>query len=304
MKRILIIGGSGFIGKNIAYGLSKRGYQVKVYDKFNSFFNPNNINIKIGDFSDTVALKEALVDIEIVVHLVSTTTPAISNENPCLDIKDNLINTINLLELMDSQGVKNLIFASTGGAIYGQTDVSIISELHATNPTSSYGVVKLAIEKYLEIYKKKCGLNYTILRFSNPYGEYQNPHSGHGAIATFVWRALNREAIQIWGDGEVARDFLYISDLVDVIPKVIEFGNKAPIYNIGSGVKSTLNEIIQKISDNLPYDVEVIYGEPRGFDIKSNCLDITLATKDLKWMPKIKIEEGIKKLINYYESIK
>lgn len=306
MKKILILGGSGFIGKNLLEKLIKNHYFVRIFDKNKVDEKKLNKNLEFqkGNFEDIEILKKSLKNIDIVIHLLSTTNPALSNNNPRLDIQSNLINTLNLLDLMCEVGVKRIIFASTGGAIYGDSLDSKINECHATNPISSYGVVKLAIEKYLEIYNRKSGIEYTVLRFGNPYGEYQNPHLGQGAIAAFVWKAINDIPIEIWGNGEVARDFIYISDVVNAIVNVVERQPRSRIYNIGSGEKITLNRIISLIKNTLPNKIEVIYCKSRDVDVVSNCLDINLAQDELNWHPEVSISEGILRLVNYYKSFK
>jgi UDP-glucose 4-epimerase len=306
MLKILILGGNGFIGKNLIFDLINKNYYLRIFDKYNTFegLNSEKIEFNLGDFDNLDLLKKSLNGIDIVVHLLSTTNPAISNKDPQRDIKSNLLNTLDFLDLMCEEGVKRIIFASTGGAIYGETVDSEIDELHQTNPISSYGIVKLAIEKYLEIYRRLWKLEYTILRFSNPYGVYQNPLSGQGAIAAFIWKVLNKESIEIWGDGEVARDFIYISDVVDAIAKAIEFQPKSRIYNIGSGEKIKINKIISLIEVHAQYKVKVNHLAARDVDVRSNCLDINLAKKELNWHPTVNINDGIARLFDHYQKMK
>lgn len=159
-----------------------------------------------GDLGNHGLIREALEGIDVVFHLASTTLPKTSNDDPGYDVRSNVVDTIQLLEACVDAGVRKVIFASSGGTVYGVPERLPIKEDHPTNPISSYGIVKLTIEKYLGLFHYLYGLDYAALRISNPYGPYQDPAGQQGAISVFLHRILSGQPIAIWGDGEIVRE--------------------------------------------------------------------------------------------------
>lgn len=294
----VILGGGGFIGSHIVDALVVQGYRVRVFEQKN--INTRNIahmlgriELMQGDFFNEDDLCRALVGMDVVVHLVSTTLPQSSNDDMAYDIETNVIGTIRLLNLVKQIGIRKIIFASSGGTVYGVSQFQPITETHPTTPICSHGIVKLAIEKYLHLYHHLYGVDYAVLRFANPYGDRQEPMVGQGAITTFLWQILKGKPISIWGDGSVARDYFYISDLASAVLAAIERDTPSKIYNVASGVSHSLNELIsimQAITGRTPI---IQYSVARKLDVPTNVLDISLARKELLWQPQVPLKEGL-----------
>ena len=296
----IVLGGCGFIGSYVVKSLLKLGCFVRVFDLPNiSTENLKNqlkqIEIVEGNFSDFQIVGDALEDMDIVVHLISTTLPGPSNKNPVFDVETNLVGTLNLLDKAVKQGVRKIIFSSSGGTVYGIPNRIPIPEDHSTDPICSYGICKLTIEKYLKLYRHLYGLDYTVLRFANPYGIYQRPDSGQGAVSVFLNNILKSRKISIWGDGSVARDYIYITDLVDAIIKSIEKDTSSKVFNIGSGRAISLLDLIDQIKKVTQKEVEIDFMPGRSLDVPINCLDSKRAFEELSWKSNITLQEGIEK---------
>jgi len=294
----LILGGAGFIGSHLTDAMLKQGHHVRVFDRLN--VNTSNLTDALsrielirGDFLNESDISSALQGVDLVVHLISTTLPKTSNDNPIYDVASNVVGTLKLLNLSCQRNVRKIIFLSSGGTVYGPSVKCPISETHATDPICSYGITKLTIEKYLHLYHHLYNLDYVVLRAANAFGERQNPSSGQGAITAFLWKILKEEPIHIWGDGTVIRDYFYISDLVSAILAAIERDSPSRIYNIGSGVPHTLNEllsIMQAVTGRTPI---IQYSPARNVDVPINYLDVARAREEFSWQPLASLEEGI-----------
>lgn len=305
----LILGGAGFIGSHLTDALLRLGHRVRVFDRLN--VDTSNladalprIELITGDFLNDSDISYALKDIDLVVHLISTTLPKTSNDNPVYDVESNVIGTLKLLNLSRQSGVRKIVFLSSGGTVYGSSVTCPITELDATDPVCSYGISKLAIEKYLYLFNQLHDLDYVVLRVANPFGERQNPGTGQGAITTFLWKCLQGEPITIWGDGTVARDYFYIGDLVSAILAAIERETSSKIYNIGSGVPRTLNEllgIMQGVTGRTPI---IQYLPARKLDVPINFLDISRAREELLWQPKVSIEESMARTWKWLQQLR
>ena len=292
--RALVLGGNGFIGSHVVDELLSAGYDVSVFDRGPEKWRLPipGVNYFLGDFSDASLLAKALEAVDVVVHLIGTTTPSTSNLDPVADIQSNLINTIVLLQLMLASNIKRIVFFSTGGAVYGQPSVIPVPETHELNPICSYGVVKIAIEKYLGMYAHLYGLRPMIIRPANLYGPRQGHDSGLGAIAAFMAQMITKKKIRIWGDGTVKRDYLFVTDLAKLCRLAID-KNAVGVVNAGSGQAISLNELLDLIRNETHSDSEVEYTESRKFDVKEIALDSTKAKNMLGWQPSISIQEGL-----------
>ena len=238
----LVLGGAGFIGSNIVAGLVGRGHKVRVLDLPNIDLHnlmecANSIEVMAGNFTNIHDISAALKGIDVVVHLVCSTMPGPSNENPIYDVETNVLGTLNLLEAALQERVKRIIFASSGGTVYGIPEKLPIPETHPTNPICSYGITKLTIERYLALFSHLYDLDYTVLRLGNAYGKGQRTDNVQGAVAVFLGKTLADQIITVWGNGSVVRDYLYIDDLVAAFLKVIESKTMSRIYNIAGGHK-------------------------------------------------------------------
>ncbi len=298
----LVLGGAGFIGSHVVDGLLDAGHHVRVFEHPESNLDNlsgvrHQIELCVGDFTDCVklaaSLPAALEGVDQVIHLISTVLPASSNRNPLYDIETNLKSTVILLEEVVRSGVKKVVFASTGGQIYGSATTLPIIESNPTEPLSSYGIIKLTIEKYLKLFHHLHGLDYTILRIANPYGERQRTGGAQGAVAVFLGHLKNREPIEIWGDGSVSRDYLYIADLVAAVLKASEKSGPVKLFNIGSGQPLNLNDLVallMKVSDR---QIKVVYKEARPCDCPVNFLDCSRAYEHLGWQPQVDLQTGL-----------
>lgn len=307
--RCLALGGAGFIGSHIVDALVERGHKVRVFDRpridtKNLSNSMSQIEFQSGDFSNESEIAKALEGIDTVVHLVSTTTPTSSNDNPVYDAETNIAGTVRMFALAKEAGVKKIVFASSGGTVYGEPLHLPIPETHPNNPICSYGITKLTIEKYLHLFHHLHGLDYSILRIANPYGERQNPSGGLGAVTVFLWKVLHGEPITIWGNGEVARDYFYISDLVAAFVKVIDDTPPSRIYNIGGGRAYSLNEIVATIQAVTGKTTKVNYTPARKLDVPVNYLDITRARNELAWAPTVTLEQGVAKTLSALQGLR
>jgi len=304
MKKILVLGGNGFIGSHVVDQLLNTGYSISVFDRgYEKYRTPHNgVKYFLGEFSNTPLLAEALEGVDTVIHLISTTVPSTSNLNPIADIQTNLVGTVNLLELMVSAKVRRIVFLSSGGTVYGLPKSIPISEYHPLNPICSYGVVKIAIEKYIKMFEYLYGIQAVILRPSNPYGPHQSHEGVQGVISTFLRKIISCEPITIWGDGSVIRDYLYISDLAELCSLVIN-SDVNGVFNVGSGKGHSLNEIIKAIEKITNLKAIVEYQEARNFDVSEVVLDVNLAKDTFNWTPDTLLEAGIKKHLHWFSQL-
>ena len=293
--KVLVLGGSGFIGSALIGGLLNQGHQVKVFDRNIEAVRlqfPKIAEAVQADFSDVMSLTEAMSGVDMIFHLISTSVPATSNKNPVHDIESNLVNTVKLLELMRNADLKRIVYLSSGGTVYGPPKSLPITETHPTNPTCSYGIVKLAIEKYLQMYAELYQLDVTILRPSNPYGPGQTHKGVQGFIGTCIDKINAGQPITVWGDGSVVRDYVYIDDVVSACLSAMTAEYTGPV-NISSGVGYSLNQIINMIEKHKGEEIEVIYQQKRSFDIPEVILDNQLAKLSFDWIPQTSIEQGL-----------
>jgi len=307
-EKCIIYGGGGFIGSHLAETLLDYGYDVTVFDKLN--FSRKNISgfidrihIIEGDFNNEIDIKSSLKNIDFVFHLVSSTLPAASNDNPVYDAETNLISSLKLFRECIDKGIRKIIFLSSGGTVYGIPSTTPINEDQNTNPICSYGIIKKTIEEYLYMYEKISGLDYFIFRLSNPYGERQNPYAAQGVIPVFINHAINGEKIIIWGNGEVIRDYIYIKDAVKVLADSLKIKSNKRIFNLSSGTGYSLNQIIEFIKKVSGMEIKVDYQTERKIDVPVNILDNSLAMRTFSWKPETKIKEGIEITYKYLKEI-
>lgn len=294
--RVLVLGGNGFIGSHVVDRLLKEGHTVRVFDKYEEKFRRllPDVDYRFGDFGNRGLLAEALYGVDIVIHLISTSLPKTSNDDPAYDVQSNVIETIFLLEKCVELGVGKVVFVSSGGTVYGRVTALPVHEDAPHEPECSYGITKLTIEKYLALFNRLYGLDYAVVRPSNPYGSRQNPLGIQGVIPVFLGRIARNEPIEIWGDGEVVRDYLYIDDLVDAIARVAFMKSSERIFNIGSGEGTSLNRLVLIMGEVTGQKVQVIHSPARAFDVPAIFLDISRAWRELKWQPVTQLDEGIR----------
>lgn len=292
--RTLVVGGNGFIGSHLVEALRAAGDRVRVLDRGprRGDFDWSGIEYLQGEFSAAETLDEALIGVDVVFHLASTSVPATSNADPLADIDGNLKGTVRLAQAMLDAGVRRIVYFSSGGTVYGNPMALPIPESHPTEPISSYGIVKLAVEKYLTMFAAQRGLSPLILRPSNPYGRRQSTSGVQGVIPAFLGKFMRDEPVQVWGDGENRRDYVHVSDLVAFASHASRAGATG-IFNVGSGQGHSLIDIISEMSTLLgsPLRVEHLPGRP--FDVREVVLDITKAHAQFGWRPRVSLPEGL-----------
>ena len=303
--RVLVLGGNGFIGSHLVDKLLIEGHSVRVFDKSDEHYRSplKGIEYSLSEFGNRRLLLEALTDIDVVVHLISTTLPKTSNDDVVFDVQSNVIETLFLLEQCVSKKIKKIIFTSSGGTVYGIPETLPVVEENQTNPICSYGICKLAIEKYLSLFKELYSLDYTIIRPSNPFGPRQNPFGIQGAIPVFLGNIAKNKPIQIWGSGDIVRDFIFVEDLVDAIYNSIIYNTSSSISDIGSGQGTSLNNLLNIMRSVIKKDFSIVYSNERKYDVPEIYLDISKAERELFWKPKTSLEQGINYTWDFIRSI-
>ncbi len=304
--RAVIVGGNGFIGSHIVDSLLEDDWRVTVLDRVMERYRPPlpGVDYILGELGNRGLLRAILPDADVVFHLASTTTPQSSNEAPAFDIQSNLVETIGLLDECVQAQVKKIIFFSSGGTVYGVPRSVPVAEDDPTYPISSYGIVKLATERYLHLYRHLHGLSYTILRPSNPIGKRQNPLGQQGVVAVFLGRVAQGLPIVVWGDGKVVRDYIDISDLANAAKKAAITMTVNTVFNIGSGRGLSLNELIEVIRSVVKQPVHVNYLPARLSDVPTIVLDSRRAQEELDWKPQFSFQHSIETTWEWVRSLK
>lgn len=289
-----MIGGCGFIGSHVVDALCARGLSLRILDRSPERFRPPVPGVEYlrHDLCRAPLPAGALADIDVVVHLASTTVPATSNLDPGADIADNLIPTVRLIEAMRQHGARRLVFLSSGGTVYGIPERDPIAEDHPLNPISSYGIVKLAVEKYLQMEHRLHGLDYVALRASNPYGPRQGRTGVQGVIGTYLWRHAHNEPIEVWGDGSVVRDFLHVADLAELCARAV-LSEASGVFNAGSGEGTSIAEVVDIIGRIVGRDTAPVFRPGRSFDVPRVVLDSRRAEAAFGWRGTIPLVQGI-----------
>jgi UDP-glucose 4-epimerase len=293
--RAVVLGGNGFIGSHLVDRLIASKWQIVVYDRVLERYRPpiDGVDYVIGDLGNQKLLSATLPRTDVVFHLASTTIPQSSNESPVFDIMSNLVETVQLLERCVEHHVGRVVFLSSGGTVYGLPKTLPITESHSTEPITSYGIVKLAVEKYLHLFRHLYGLSYVILRPSNPYGRRQNPLGNQGAITVFLGNIARGVPITVWGDGEVVRDYFHVSDLAEACFLAATSATSCTGFNVGSGRGVSLNQLLDIIRSVVQMPFQVIRLPSRAFDVPRLILDSRTAAAELNWTPKIALDDGI-----------
>lgn len=301
--RFAVMGGGGFVGSHLSEGLLASGYQVNIFDRPRSryleYLKQQGANIFTGDFLTPGDISRAISKCDVVFHLVSTTVPKTSNDNPLYDVETNILGTLGLLDEARKAQVKKIVFASSGGTVYGIPQELPVKESHPTEPISSYGINKLAIEKFLHLYWILYGLDYCILRVANAYGERQPVTESQGVISAFLDKALKHDELVVWGDGSVMRDYIYVGDIVNALLKAANYDGKPKIFNIGAGQGHSLNDVVGIIQQIVGRPLQTKYLPGRLFDVPVNVLDISRAKTYLNWQPITGLLEGISRTYEY-----
>jgi UDP-glucose 4-epimerase len=301
---ILVTGGAGFIGSNIADAYIKIGHKVIIADNLSTgvkgYINPEAMFYEIDIRNDNLEeiFKEHKID--VINHHAAQIDLRKSVENPKFDIENNVIGAINLFQNAVKYGVKKVIFASTGGAIYGEHDYYPADEEHPIRPYAPYGINKLTVEKYLFYYNHVYGLDYIVLRYANVYGPRQNPNGECGVVAIFTDKILRNIQPLINGDGEQTRDYVFVDDVVRA--NVLALDAKGPsVYNIGTTVETTVNYIFDKLNTLSGKGFNEKHGPEKKGEQRRSVLSYEKIKKELGWEPKINMENGLRLTVNYFK---
>jgi UDP-glucose 4-epimerase len=299
----IVLGGGGFIGMNLCRRLAASGHRVRAFGRRCQFVNElQGAEWFQGDFTDHAALAEAIENFNIVFHLVHSATPQAANLDMAEDVQRNVIPSLGMLEICRKLGVARVVFVSSGGTVYGRTRQIPTPETAPAEPITAYGISKLAIEKYLGLYEYLHGLSYRILRVANPYGPFQLPAKNQGVIAALVSRASRDEAIEIWGDGSVVRDFIFIDDVVDALMAAAADRSSAQVFNIGSSRGRSLREVMSAIEQVMGTTLKIIWKPARPVDVPVSVVAVERAKELLHWAPKTSFENGLEQTIKWWQS--
>ena len=294
-----VIGGTGFIGRHLCETLVDAGKTVRSLSRRGKPENPiRGVEYLAGRLADERAVRQSLQGASTVWHLASATLPASSLADSLAALQQEVAATVRLCEIARDEGAERLIFASSGGTVYGVTDPQPIPEDHLKNPISAYGVQKVAIEMYLQLFERISGFKSFVLRMGNPYGEDQDWNRPFGAIANFVNRAVRGLGIEVWGDGTVVRDYFHVEDLADIFGKIDAYNGPYRTFNVGSGEGASLKQVLNIIEAHLHSPLNVSYSVSRLEDVPYNVLKIERAGKELGWTPRISLHAGIRRVLN------
>ena len=298
--RVLVVG-LGFIGSHVVAALSRAGIPATILTRsavgaFGAIGGgaPGNATLVRGDAADPAVVRQAIEGAGHVVYCAGGLMPAQSNLHPTADIELALPPLICLLEALRQRPGVGITFLSSGGTVYGDPHRLPVAEDHPTDPITSYGVMKLASEKYIRMYASLYGVAGRILRCSNVYGEGQPPDRGQGVIAAFLHRALTDQPIAIFGDGSVVRDYLYAGDLADLVVRLLRLGNQPELANVGSGVGTSLKQVVGLVEAVTGRTVRVEHKPGRAFDIGEIVLDISRLRRLVSFDP-VPLEAGIRR---------
>ena len=304
--RILVTGGAGFIGSNVVDRFVALGHEVAVFDNFSSGVR-EFVNAKArlfeGDLTDAAAVESCLAEFrpEVVDHHAAQIDVRKSVEDPIHDARTNILGALALLQSCTRHQVRKFVYASTGGALYGEGRTLPATEDHPVNPESPYGVSKHTLEHYLFLWKLLHGLDYTVLRYPNVYGPRQNPHGEAGVNAIFIGLMLHGKRPKIFGTGDQVRDYLYVGDVVDANVIALENGS-GEMLNLGTGVGTSVNDIVRELNAILGTRLDPIHEPPRAGEVQRIYLDATRAKQVLGWAPKVSFRDGLTRTVEWSKS--
>jgi UDP-glucose 4-epimerase len=301
--KILVTGGAGFIASHVVDAYIQAGHQVVIVDDL-STGKKENLNPKAKFYKMSILDKklEGLLrreKIQAVNHQAAQIKVGASMENPPFDVKINVLGSVQLFESCRRAGVKKVIYASSGGAMYGEADKGPMDEETLARPFSVYGASKLSVEHYLDVFAQNFGLKYVTLRYANVYGPRQDALGEGGVVAIFTYCMMNGGKFRIYGDGLHVRDYVYVKDVARANLLALSYP-KNDAFNIGTGVKTTTSELFEKLAKASGYSKPAKHGLSRLGDLRKSVLDASKAGRLLKWKPKYDLATGLKETVEYY----
>lgn len=297
MKKILVLGGNGFIGRNLCKYMAQKGEEVYSFDMALPEQKENGIKYISGDFFDDYTLEKVVEGMDIVFHAICTLNPGNSNDKCLMGYERDFVQTAKLCYLLKDTDCR-LIFLSSGGTVYGNQEVQPIKEDAVPVPINHYGNLKLCIENTIRTFNFQSKRNMLVARISNPYGPGQNYLKGVGFIDAALKRAIHGETIEVWGDGDVVRDYIYIDDVCRMLYDLVHYHGKYEVFNLSSNTGTSQNDVLKIIKEIIP-EVHIKYTEARSVDAKKIILDNTRIMEQDSF-ELVHVRDGIK---NYYEYI-
>jgi UDP-glucose 4-epimerase len=301
--KILVTGGAGFIASHIVDRLIDEGHQVVVVDDMSTGrdenLNPEAKFYKMDICSPDLASVFEAEKPDYVNHHAAQISVVRALREPVLDAQLNIMASINLLQLSLEHGVKKVVYASTGGAIYGEPEYLPADESHPVNPLTPYGVTKHTVEHYLYLHGVNDGLDYTVLRYANVYGPRQDPHGEAGVVAIFTQKMLKGEQPTIFGDGTATRDYVYVGDIAEANILALNKGSRQ-IYNVASGKETSVNEIFSYLKAESDFPLDAIHGAERKGEVYRIFLTNDKIKAELGWTPKVEMKEGMRRTVEHY----
>jgi UDP-glucose 4-epimerase len=304
-ERVLVTGGAGFIGSHIVDAMIEAGHTVAVVDNLHTG-KRGNVNAKAAfyqvDIRDATGLERVFAAEKptIISHQAALANVRASLDEPDVYAEVNVIGTLRLLQAAQRHGVRKVMMASTGGAIYGELPQQPATEESVAHPLDPYGVSKLACEHYLFSFRHNFGLDYCALRYGNVYGPRQDSRGEAGVVAIFASRMLAGEPVVINGDGKQERDFVYVTDVARANVAAVTKGSG--IYNIGTGVRSTVNQVFEHLVEHTRYPLPEAHGPAKPGEVRVSCISPALAGRELGWQPRVSLGDGLANTVAWYRS--
>ncbi len=310
--KTLVTGGAGFIGSHLVDLLLDHGHEVLVVDNLSTGDMANlapalsnqrdrinfvNLDIRSSDLIGLVAQERP----EIIFHLAAQMDVRVSVDNPIFDAETNILGTLNLLEGAKDAGTRKVVFASSGGTIYGAVDAESLPTPETTpmRPTCQYGVSKKAGGDYLRVYHELYGLDFTALALANVFGPRQLPHGEAGVVAIFANRLLTDSPCTIFGDGEQTRDYVHVDDVVAAFALAMQAGNSL-VINVGTGRETSVNDLYALLAESTNSSLVPVYAPERPGELAFSCLDPSLAKHELGWQPQVSLRQGIQTVVDHF----
>jgi UDP-glucose 4-epimerase len=299
---VLVIGGGGFLGTTLCNSLARLGMPVEALGRTaNSDLAPH-VRWTRADLSDPAALRPALARNDVVVHLAGGLLPARADEAPLTDLERSLAASLRLLELAAELGPKRVIFASSGGMIYGGVTDIPTPETAPTLPTGIYGIHKLTIERYLAYFERRTGQPHIVLRVANPYGPLQSARKGQGLVAALIERASTGAPVEIFGDGSVVRDYVFSEDVAAAFVAAVSYRGAHRIFNVGSGEGRSVAEVVNEVEAVMGVPIVRRYREGRPVDHPVSVLKCRLIEREMGWSPAVAWHDGLAHTVAWFES--
>lgn len=301
--KILVTGGAGFIGSHVADALIREEHDVHILDDLSTGFEANvphaatfhEHDLRSGEAADVVRQEQ----FDVIVHHAAQMDVRRSVADPSFDADVNIRGFLNLMEAARENGLKKVVFASTGGAIYGEPEYTPQDEDHPLKPLSPYGITKLTTEKYLYFYQQQYGIDYVALRYANIYGPRQNPHGEAGVVAIFSKRMLNGEQPVVNGDGEQTRDYVFVGDVVRANLAALDYDGSG-IINVGAGKETSVNELFCTIRDLIDPEIPKEHADAKPGEQQRSVLSYELANAELGWRPEVALDEGLRRTVEWF----